>query len=527
LRGLEFGVKTAGQKYSNDVEAANRNYVNEYRKRGIEVDDLRADIAEGNKLKKADNEAKDKDWRESREQLRKDIQSQFTTSGKWTEEDQKELVHRALVIATRHSHNPMQAVSIAESIVKEYGVHKVGEESLTGKKVDQAQQRLDDTTKKNLKADLQKYIGIAMKSKDGWTKANEAEANKWLQLNVPEEDRDEFLIPAPFDTEQTYNNRLNRAERVRANKAREANQKASLDVRKEQNTWMNDYRNDTRLNNAQKAILKAKQASYNTNEKAWEDKKSAYDIAVAGGEKSKAELKVMEGDVKRYKGYFDKSVKELSDIAKEFGLEDDNAPKSLSGAVQTANKNLNKVCKDGSPSCAGWASLVLKNTGVDIKTELGAKNLIDQVLSKGGARVARKEAQVGDLVYDFGPNRGAPNNRIYWENGVKGGYHVMVYAGNGQVYGSNHGKAGVLKNVASNYVYIRPPRGSAPTTVTNDAGYDTETGLYNPPSSYKDKPAPTQMAPAGTTTKMAPAGTPAPTTKKTTKASNGRSGKIS
>jgi len=506
LRGLEFGVKTAGQKYSNDVEAANRNYVNEYRKRGIEVDDLRADIEHRDKLIQADETARDKDWEDGKEAIIKDREFYANKHGGWDQYGQDMLSRKVLSLAHRHTTTPEDALIEAKKLMAELGIYKVGKQNLAGKKADQAQQRLDDTTKKNLKADLQNYIGIAMKGKDGWTKDHEAEANKWLLLNVPEEDRGEFIIPAPFETQLTYNQRVTASERVRANKAREANQKASLDERKDQNKWMKDYRNDTRINNAQKAILKAKQARYNTNEKAWEDKKSAYDQAVAGGEKSSAELKVMEGDVKRYKGYFDKSVKELSDIAKEFGLEDDNAPKSLSGAVHTANKKLNEFCEDGSPSCAGWASLVLKNTGVDIKMELGANNLINQVLSKGGTRVARNEAQVGDLVYDFGPNRGAKNNRNFVENGVKGGYHVMIYAGNGQVYGSNYGKAGVLKNVASNYVYIRPSRGSAPTTATNDPGYDPDTGLYDPPSSYKKTPPTTQMAPAGTPTKMAPAG---------------------
>lgn len=111
---------------------------------------------------------------------------------------------------------------------------------------------------------------------------------------------------------------------------------------------------------------------------------------------------------------------------------------------------------DGQASCAYFASQLLKLTGVAIKTEGGAKNLIDAVVGAGGRKVGRKEARAGDLVYYYGDGLGAidhdPNKP------GQQGYHVGVYAGDGYVIDSSNGKKRLSNTVKNGAHFVRPSR---------------------------------------------------------------------
>lgn len=112
----------------------------------------------------------------------------------------------------------------------------------------------------------------------------------------------------------------------------------------------------------------------------------------------------------------------------------------------------------GQASCAYFASELLQRTGSKIGTTAGAKALIDKVRAAGGYNINASQAQAGDLVYYFGKNYGAKNNRNFSENGQRGGYHVGIYRGDGTVIDSSDGKVRTARSLGRDARFIRPSR---------------------------------------------------------------------
>lgn len=134
----------------------------------------------------------------------------------------------------------------------------------------------------------------------------------------------------------------------------------------------------------------------------------------------------------------------------------------------------------GQASCAFFASQLLSETGVSVVKTGGAKGLIDKITAGGGMRIPSSEALPGDLIYYHGPDKGAKDNRNFIENGVKGGYHVGVYAGGGVVVDSSGGKIRLENSVHKGAKFIRPNRTKGTGGSTNSYVLDKRT--YTPGS---------------------------------------------
>lgn len=109
----------------------------------------------------------------------------------------------------------------------------------------------------------------------------------------------------------------------------------------------------------------------------------------------------------------------------------------------------------GQASCAYFASEVLRQTGVEVKSTPGARDLVRAILEAGGREIDAGQAKAGDLVYYRGQGYGALR---FNEGGQRVGYHVGIYDGEGKVIDSSGGRTRLDRRLGGDARFVRPAR---------------------------------------------------------------------
>lgn len=159
---------------------------------------------------KTDKEIQD-DLDKGLEQAQKEVRQKYVDDGEWLDSSEEWLKRKAALLAVRHNLEPSEVYQLLSK-------YKVGEKTNIATT---REGRLSESDRKQKQKALNDFIQAGMKSKDGWTSAMQKQAQAFID-SLPEEDKPDFLIPAPFETQQAFDQRRRAAETTRHNRANEA-----------------------------------------------------------------------------------------------------------------------------------------------------------------------------------------------------------------------------------------------------------------------------------------------------------------
>jgi tape measure domain-containing protein len=104
---------------------------------------------------------------------------------------------------------------------------------------------------------------------------------------------------------------------------------------------------------------------------------------------------------------------------------------SMTGGTILQNLNRALDSSTGRAACASFASKALRIMGVSVQGSPVARDLVNNARRAGAREIPVSQAGAGDLIYQYGPNKGV------LKDARGNGYHVGVGIGNGRMMAAN------------------------------------------------------------------------------------------